>query len=122
MYAVSLTPSINMKSNNTQGSFSCKLECKSAKKEIHGSLNFTTSARTELAAIAEGIAALKAPCTVKVHTKSAYILKAIESDSPEWWENHGWKGRSGQEIKNVDLWLKILEAKRKHGHLISVEH
>lgn len=44
---------------------------------------------------------------IRVHTDSGYIRS-------NWflvkiWRTNGWKGRKGQDIKNVDLWQKVDE-------------
>ena len=38
---------------------------------------------------------------------------------PERWARNGWKNSRGKEIKDADLWKKILEEVREVGHCIT---
>jgi ribonuclease HI len=69
----------------------------------------TTNNRMELAAVIEGLSALKRPCRVELITDSQYVAKGIS----QWlarWKSQGWQRKDGKSFKpvsNVDLWKKL---------------
>lgn len=78
----------------------------------------TTNNKMEMEAMFKGIAALeKSDCnpaedTVEIVSDSMYVVKG----SSEWvdkWKDHEWKTLSGKDVKNQDLWLKVIKIKDK---------
>ena len=72
----------------------------------------TTNNRMELTAI---ISAYKyiVECANKcdsfiIYTDSAYVANSINNGYLDVWKNNGWKTTKGEEIKNVDLWRKLI--------------
>ena len=74
----------------------------------------TTNNRMELSAVLEALKALKEPCSVVVHTDSAYIHNAFERGWIDKWLSNGWKNASKQPVENQDLWKAILQAAKDH--------
>jgi ribonuclease HI len=73
----------------------------------------TTNNRMELTAAAEALETLKRPCRVVMHTDSEYLKNGIT----RWhtgWVRKGWKSASGDPVKNMDLWRRILDAAKPH--------
>ncbi len=87
-------------------------------KEIErfGSEAETTNNRMELAAVIEGLKALKRPSVVELYTDSQYVGKGLTEWMPKWKAN-GWrrgKGRDAQPVKNVELWQLLDELFHRH--------
>lgn len=86
------------------------------RKELAGGYSKTTNNRMELMAVLKGLEALNRPCDVKLYTDSQYIVKAFNEGWLNNWMRNNWKrGKKKEDVKNVDLWKKILLAKEKHS-------
>lgn len=84
-------------------------------KELSGGYRNTTNNRMELMGVLRGLEALKRPCKVRLYTDSQYIVKAFNEGWLKNWIKNNWKrGKKKEDVKNVDLWKKILLAKDKH--------
>lgn len=87
-----------------------------SEKEGSGGEAETTNNRMELAAVIEGLSALKKPCKVELFTDSEYVRKGLS----EWmagWKKNGWRRREQGRLvplKNEDLWKKLDELVVKH--------
>lgn len=78
-------------------------------KEISGSEFKSTNNRMELTSALEGLSALKVPCRVRLISDSQYLTHAFNKKWIYRWEIEKWK-----DVKNDDLWRKILELSRQH--------
>ena len=81
------------------------LYCPETGLENWGSEERTTNNRMELTAI---IHAMEVPGVTKIITDSDYCLKGCT----KWirgWVKKGWKTASGSDVKNDELWKRILE-------------
>ena len=74
----------------------------------------TTNNRMELMAAIAGLEALKKPCTVTLHSDSKYLVDAFNQHWVDGWLKRNWKNSKKEPVKNVDLWKRLLEAKRPH--------
>ncbi|HUO90525.1 MAG TPA: ribonuclease HI [Rhizomicrobium sp.] len=77
-------------------------------KELSGGEAATTNNRMEMTAVIQGLAALKQPSTVVLHTDSLYVLEG----ATKWirnWKKNGWKTADKKPVKNDDLW-RVLDA------------
>lgn len=83
-------------------------------RELSGGFERTTNNRMELLAVIVALEALKRPCEVMLHSDSQYVVNAFNQHWVEGWLKRGWKNASKQPVKNVDLWKRLLEAKRPH--------
>lgn len=77
-------------------------------KKLSGYKELTTNNIMELTAVIEGMNALKEKCKIDVYTDSKYIVDSVTKWLPGWQKN-GWKTSSKQQVKNIELWEKILE-------------
>jgi len=84
-----------------------------SKKELSGGELSTTNNRMELISVINALSALKEPCEVKLYTDSQYVANAINLGWLESWIKRGWK-RKGGEVKNPDLWVKLIPLLDKH--------
>ena len=81
------------------------------RKELSEGYRLTTNNRMELLAVIVAIEALKIPGSdVTIYTDSRYVADAVEKGWVFNWVNKKFKNK-----KNPDLWLRFLEAYKKHN-------
>ena len=83
-------------------------------RELSQGFKLTTNNRMELLAAIVALEALKRPCEVVLHSDSQYLVKAFSDGWIEGWLRRGWKNAKKEPVKNVDLWKRLLEAKKPH--------
>lgn len=83
------------------------------KKELSGGEKETTNNRMELTGVIAALEALKEACDVTLYTDSQYIVNAVNEGWLYGWAKKGWKRKDG-EVKNPDLWQKILSLLQMH--------
>lgn len=83
-------------------------------KEFSQGYDCTTNNRMELMGVITGMEALKVPCQVQVYTDSQYVAKAFNEGWISGWLARGWKNKSKDPVKNVDLWKRLLKASEQH--------
>ena len=74
----------------------------------------TTNNRMELLGAIRGLEMLIRPCEVSLYSDSQYLVHAFEKHWIDGWIKKGWKTSTGQPVKNVDLWQRLLEAAKIH--------
>ena len=84
------------------------------RKELSQGYRTTTNNRMELLAVVVALEALLRPCEVEVHSDSQYVVNAFNQHWVEGWLKRGWKNSNKQPVKNVDLWKRLLAAKKPH--------
>jgi len=84
------------------------------KKEISGGEVMSTNQRMELRAAIEALGALKRPCSVRIHSDSAYLVNAFRLGWVDRWRTSGWKTQSKTDVENRDLWERLIELVSKH--------
>lgn len=83
-------------------------------RELSGGYKRTTNNRMELMAAIVGLEALTRPCQVDIYSDSKYLTDAFNQHWIDNWVKNNWsRGRSGP-VKNIDLWERLLAAKRQH--------
>ena len=95
--------------NPGKGGWCAILNYKGVEKTLSGGEKETTNNRMELSAVCYGLEALKEPCAVDVYSDSAYVVNAVEQQWLLNWYNGGWRTADKKDVKNVDLWQKLLE-------------
>jgi ribonuclease HI len=101
------------KPNPGPGGWAAILRFRGVEKELSGGDRQTTNNRMELTAAASALEALKKPSKVVVYTDSEYVKNGIT----RWmtgWVRKNWRGASGDPVKNMDLWQRLLEAEKTH--------
>lgn len=83
-------------------------------KEISGGYKRTTNNRMELMAAIAGLEALNRPCEVELYSDSKYLVDAFNQHWIDSWLKKGWKRGKNEDVKNVDLWKRLLKAKEPH--------
>lgn len=104
---------------NGPGGYGTVLEYRDHKGELHTreiSQGYakTTNNRMELMGVIAGLEALQVPCKVTVHSDSKYVTDAFNQKWVDSWLKKGWKRGKNEDVKNVDLWKRLLAAKEKH--------
>ena len=84
------------------------------KKELCGSRQNTTSERMEMTSVIEASKyAISEECDeISIYSDSKNTVKTI-NDWIDFWKKAGWKRYTGEDIKNLDLVMKIDEIKNK---------
>ncbi len=100
--------------NPGKGGYAAILIYKGLEKEIVGGEEVTTNNRMELAAVINGLEALKEPCSVDVYSDSQYVVGAMNEGWLDGWRKNGWKTSAKKPVKNPDLWQKLYELTLTH--------
>ncbi|MET3113248.1 ribonuclease HI [Pedobacter sp. CG_S7] len=96
--------------NPGPGGYGVILRSGSHYKEISGGFRMTTNNRMELLAVIVGLQAIKTPGKeVTIYSDSKYVVDSVEKKWVFGWVKTSFKGK-----KNADLWLRFLEAYKKH--------
>ena len=96
------------------GGYCAILLYKGVEKIVSGSEKDTTNNRMELIAAIKGLECLKEPCQVNLYSDSQYLVDAFNQNWLISWQMNGWKNANKKEVKNIDLWEKLLEYSSKH--------
>ena len=96
------------------GGWAAILKYKDKTKEICGGEQDTTNNRMELFAVIMALEALKEPCRVKLYSDSQYVVDAFLQGWITNWQLNGWKTAGKKEVKNVDLWERLLKQTALH--------
>jgi len=83
-------------------------------KEISGFEPSTTNNRMELTAAIKALEALTEPCSVALHSDSAYLVNTFQQDWLTKWQLNGWKTANKGPVENQDLWRTLLDLAAKH--------
>ncbi len=83
-------------------------------KELSQGYKKTTNNRMELMAVIAGLEALNRPCEVELYSDSQYVVNAFNQHWIDGWLKKGWKRGKNEQVKNVDLWKRLLVAKEPH--------
>lgn len=83
-------------------------------REYSAGYELTTNNRMELMGVIVGLEALTKACTVDIYSDSQYVVKAFTEHWIDGWIQKNWKQGTKNPVKNIDLWKRLLEAKRKH--------
>lgn len=101
------------------GGYGCVLHYMDGKGELHkrefsqGYIK-TTNNRMELMAAIAGLEALKKPCQVDLYSDSKYVIDAFNQKWVDSWLRQNWRKGKKNEVKNIDLWKRLLKAKEPH--------
>ncbi len=101
------------KPNPGPGGWAAILRFRGVEKEMSGAEPATTNTRMELTAAAAALEALKRPCRVVLHTDSEYVRNGVT----RWhtgWVRKNWRSSTGDPVKNMDLWKRLLAAAAQH--------
>ena len=100
--------------NPGAGGYCAILIYNGVEKIISGSEIETTNNRMEIMAVIKGIEALKEPCNVNLYSDSQYVVDAFNQKWIENWQSNSWRTAGKKEVKNTDLWIKLLDIVKMH--------
>ena len=96
--------------NPGPGGYAAVLLSGDRRLEISGGFSCTTNNRMELMAVVEALQALRGnDHTVRLYSDSKYVVDAFVKD----WIG-GWKRRAWKNVKNIDLWQRLLPLTHQH--------
>ncbi|MDD6340366.1 MAG: ribonuclease HI [Butyrivibrio sp.] len=84
-------------------------------KELSQGYRKTTNNRMELMAAIAGIEALKKPCDIVLYSDSKYLVDAFNQNWVDTWQRENWRRGKKNEVKNQDLWKRLLAAIGTHN-------
>ncbi len=99
--------------NPGPGGWGALLHFNGTDKELSGGESLTTNNRMELMAAIAALEALKKPCDVNLYTDSKYVMDGITKYVKNWQKN-GWRTADKKEVKNKDLWERLVSAQEPH--------
>ena len=100
--------------NPGPGGWAALLRYGSHEKELAGYEAHTANQRMELMAAIKGLEALKKPCSVQLHSDSAYLINAFHRKWLVKWQRNGWLNVKKQPVENQDLWKRLVTLTEKH--------
>ena len=104
------------KGNPGPGGWGAILMYNDYKKEISGSNPKTTNNIMEMTAVIEALKLLKENCNVTIYSDSTYVVNAFEEKWIDGWIKNNWKNSNKKEVKNKELWQKMLELLKNHSY------
>ena len=98
--------------------------------ELKQAFYSTTNNRMELLAAIVALEKLKEPCEVTLKSDSKYLVNAFNENWIETWVKKDFSRGTTQEVKNIDLWERLLKLVKIHsvqfiwvkGHSLDVEN
>ena len=99
--------------NPGPGGWGAILRWNGSEKELSGGDAETTNNRMELMAAISALEALKEPVTADLFTDSSYVRDGIG----KWMfgrKKNGWKTADNKPVKNLELWQRLDEARKRH--------
>ena len=100
--------------NPGPGGYAAILIYNGVEKEISGGEKNTTNNKMEMMAVIKGLEMLKEACEVSVYSDSAYVVNSIEKGWVYSWKKNNWKKADKKEVKNIELWEKLLSLMNIH--------
>ncbi len=101
--------------NPGPGGWGAVLLYNGTEKQMSGFEDNTTNNRMELMAVIKALEKLKEPCNVMLYSDSAYVVNAFTQNWIEDWQIRNWRTAGKKEVKNIDLWTKLLEFTKIHN-------
>lgn len=68
----------------------------------------STNNRMELMGIIAGIESIAYPSLISIYSDSRYVVDAFNKKWINNWQQNGWKTSTGSDVKNKDLWERLL--------------
>ena len=100
--------------NPGPGGYAAILIYNNIEKEVVGGQKDTTNNKMEMMAVIKGLEMLKESCEVEVYSDSAYVVNSIEKGWIYSWRKNGWKKADKKEVKNIELWERLLKQLEIH--------
>ena len=95
--------------NPGPGGYGVVLLYKDHRRELAGGYRLTTNNRMEILAAIKALEALKEPCTVRLHSDSQYVVKAMTEGWAKRWQSNSWRRNKNEAAVNPDLWERLID-------------
>lgn len=79
-------------------------------EEFSGGYRCTTNNRMELMAVIVGLEHSNPELDTVIYSDSKYVVDAFRNHWIESWQKRGWRKADGTSVKNIDLWIRLLNA------------
>jgi len=96
--------------NPGPGGYGAIVEGPDGTEELSRGYRNTTNNRMELRGAIAALEMVPPGAKAVLMTDSRYVVDAIEKKWVDGWKRRGWRKADGGEVKNVDLWMLLLEA------------
>lgn len=83
-------------------------------KHLQAGYRDTTNNRMELMAAIVALECLNRPCRVQIFSDSQYLTDAFNQHWVDGWLKKDFRRGKPGEVKNIDLWERLLDAMRPH--------
>lgn len=83
-------------------------------KHLSAGYRRTTNNRMELMAAIAALERLNRPCSVRLFSDSSYLSDAFNKHWIDTWQREKWRKGRKNEVKNIDLWERLLKAAAPH--------
>ena len=108
----------NNQSENNIGAYGAILHYNGHKRYITMGFKNTTNNIMELKGVIEGLKAMKRhDIPVRVYSDSAYVVNGINKGWLDGWAKNGWVKSDGKQVKNMELWIELLDLIRMFDDL-----
>lgn len=108
----------NNQSENNIGAYGAILHYNGHKRYITMGFKNTTNNIMELKGVIEGLKAMKRhDLPVRVYSDSAYVVNGINKGWLDGWAKNGWVKSDGKQVKNMELWIELLDLIRMFDDL-----
>ena len=101
--------------NPGPGGWGCVLIYNGKEKTLSGFEDNTTNNKMELLAVIKALDELKEPSNVMLYSDSAYVVNAFQQHWIDDWQQKNWRTANRKEVKNIDLWTKLIEYTKIHN-------
>ncbi len=102
--------------NPGPGGWAAVVQHGESRVELKGNAPATTNNQMELEAAVAALAYLSGryeTCQIELHTDSQYLRQGITSWIDGWFAR-GWRSKSGQPVKNQELWRRLYDLSQAH--------
>lgn len=96
--------------NPGPGGYGAIVEGPDGTEELSRGYRNTTNNRMELRGAIAALESVPRGAKAVLSTDSRYVVDAIEKKWVDGWKRRGWRKADGGEVKNVDLWMLLLDA------------
>lgn len=103
--------------NPGPGGWAAIFNLKEEYEVLSGHEKSATNNRMELKAVACALGHIKnldsVNDEVEIISDSAYVINSLTKGWIEKWKANGWKTSTGKQVKNIELWLQVLDELEK---------
>lgn len=72
-----------------------------------------------LQALIRALERIEEPAYIQVFSGCGHILHSLQNHWPKQWEKNGWKNAKGKDIKNTELWKRVIQCLDEHIYTVT---